>query len=331
MSKDNARQAGLTESEFIRDWQEKMGHAVPLTTTTVTRYLSLAAQSEDARNPGGCPRCKSPTAIGCNAMGCFYLENSSDADASNVATGHAALRGPLTPEQRSRALAMYGSDSPTVGAALRLVEHVSATAYANGFHDGSAAPAALAPKEDKSHLCSICGEPKVAHPSSGCPVELPPPAPAAHPVAWRRPAYPLDVRVTEVERDCWLEQGWEVEALVVAAPESKRTHSDRDGTIRASLRTDPAPASQAVNGIELAAIGRAHFGNPIPKAWYAAAKELLTYAQQSATSAVDALLAGHFVKRSMHGPWVEVDPTKEGGTPLYLGPADAASEADKRG
>lgn len=51
---------------------------------------------------------------------------------------------------------------------------------------------------------------------------------------------------------------------------------------------------------------------------------------QQATPAANALLAGHFVRRSMHGPWVEVDPTKESGTPLYLGPADAASEADKR-
>ena len=34
---------------------------------------------------------------------------------------------------------------------------------------------------------------------------------------------------------------------------------------------------ESVNGLALAAIGREHFGNPIPKAWYAAAKALLEY------------------------------------------------------
>lgn len=35
-------------------------------------------------------------------------------------------------------------------------------------------------------------------------------------------------------------------------------------------------------------------------------------------------VAGHFVKRSMFGPWIEIDPAKEPGTPLYTRPAGKA-------
>ena len=38
-------------------------------------------------------------------------------------------------------------------------------------------------------------------------------------------------------------------------------------------------APQPVSGIALATIGRKHFGNPIPRPWYAAARELLTTQQ----------------------------------------------------
>lgn len=48
----------------------------------------------------------------------------------------------------------------------------------------------------------------------------------------------------------------------------------------AMLAIAPTPAAQsagqeAVSGFVLAEIGRKHFGNPIPKAWYAAARHLL--------------------------------------------------------
>jgi hypothetical protein len=39
-----------------------------------------------------------------------------------------------------------------------------------------------------------------------------------------------------------------------------------------------APAQPVLHGLSLAVIGLKHFGNPIPKEWYAAAKELLSTA-----------------------------------------------------
>jgi hypothetical protein len=44
--------------------------------------------------------------------------------------------------------------------------------------------------------------------------------------------------------------------------------------LREALAEQPAPV-QPVSGFGLAAIGQKHFGNPIPKAWYAAARELM--------------------------------------------------------
>jgi len=41
---------------------------------------------------------------------------------------------------------------------------------------------------------------------------------------------------------------------------------------------------RAVSGLELAVIGRKHFGNPIPKAWYAAARELIATLASKAAS-----------------------------------------------
>lgn len=43
----------MTESEFIRDWESKMGHYVPLTTTTVRQYLTLAAPAAPATGESG--------------------------------------------------------------------------------------------------------------------------------------------------------------------------------------------------------------------------------------------------------------------------------------
>jgi hypothetical protein len=57
--------------------------------------------------------------------------------------------------------------------------------------------------------------------------------------------------------------------------------------------------------------------------------------ESRASNAGGAVAAGHFVKRSGFGPWIEIDPAKEkGGTPLYLylHPAPASKEpvADER-
>jgi hypothetical protein len=53
----------------------------------------------------------------------------------------------------------------------------------------------------------------------------------------------------------------------------------------------PAPQEgdeRAVSGLELAVIGMKHFGNPIPKAWYAAARELLAALASNKAAAVAA-------------------------------------------
>jgi hypothetical protein len=58
------------------------------------------------------------------------------------------------------------------------------------------------------------------------------------------------------------------------------------GTYRDAVAKAPAPQNiyeRRVSGLELAVIGRKHFGNPIPKAWYAAAREL--YAALAANNA----------------------------------------------
>jgi hypothetical protein len=49
-----------------------------------------------------------------------------------------------------------------------------------------------------------------------------------------------------------------------------QTITELKGAISKAEKQEPAPS-----GITLAAIGHKHFGNPIPKEWYAAAKELL--------------------------------------------------------
>lgn len=61
---------------------------------------------------------------------------------------------------------------------------------------------------------------------------------------------------------------------------TQRCAGYQEGWEDAMLAAAPTPAAQsagqeAVSGFVLAEIGRKHFGNPIPKAWYAAARHLL--------------------------------------------------------
>jgi hypothetical protein len=62
--------------------------------------------------------------------------------------------------------------------------------------------------------------------------------------------------------------------------------ADEITALREALAEQPAPV-QPVSGFGLAAIGQKHFGNPIPKAWYAAARELM--AGQPAQQEPDAI------------------------------------------
>jgi len=62
----------------------------------------------------------------------------------------------------------------------------------------------------------------------------------------------------------------------------------------------PAPPSisepvEHTSGFALAAIGRNHEGNPIPKEWYTAARELLSYTAAMPSSAVTCQIYGHVV------------------------------------
>ena len=58
--------------------------------------------------------------------------------------------------------------------------------------------------------------------------------------------------------------------------------------LRADLAArDAAGVPERVSWMALAGIGRKHFGNPIPQAWYDAARELLSDALRSAPSAGD--------------------------------------------
>lgn len=72
----------------------------------------------------------------------------------------------------------------------------------------------------------------------------------------------------------------------------------------ARAAVEAAQAQRVTDGLTLAAIGHKHFGNPIPQAWYAAAKELLAStpapAQQEPGTPMDAHRAAYFMRRFLH-------------------------------
>ena len=91
--------------------------------------------------------------------------------------------------------------------------------------------------------------------------------------------------------------------------------------LKQALAEQPAPV-QPVSGFGLAAIGQKHFGNPIPKAWYAAARELMAGqpAQQEPAGSVY-----RYGKDSSGTPWHGIRWTASGldlpdGTLIYTSP-----------